>query len=147
MPGKGRDVTWYKMGDKNFPLTHNRVRQLYEDRDGYLWVATDGSISRYDEESRQFIPYSIVDSTRRYNTNWAYGLFEDKNGKLWVATCLGGIFVVDKHKLLHASTHPYVAEEPIPYTMVCRVCSSTRWFPTVKEMHWPCSVVPTVLRK
>lgn len=110
VPGKGRDVTWYKMGDKNFPLTHNRVRQLYEDRDGYLWVATDGSISRYDEESRQFIPYSIVDSTRRYNTNWAYGLFEDKNGKLWVATCLGGIFVVDKHKLLHASTHPYVAE-------------------------------------
>ena len=73
-------------------------------------MATDGSISRYDEESRQFIPYSIVDSTRRYNTNWAYGLFEDKNGKLWVATCLGGIFVVDKHKLLHASTHPYVAE-------------------------------------
>ena len=110
VPGKGRDVTWYKMGDKNFPLTHNRVRQLYEDRDGYLWVVTDGSISRYDEESRQFIPYSIVDSTRRYNTNWAYGLFEDKNGKLWVATCLGGIFVVDKHKLLHASTHPYVAE-------------------------------------
>ena len=47
--------------------------------DGYLWVATDGSISRYDlSESRQFIPYSIVDSTRRYNTNWAYGLFEDR---------------------------------------------------------------------
>ena len=109
--GKNKEVTWYKMGDKKYPLSHNRVRQLYEDRDGQLWVATDGSISRYDEDSRQFVSYSIVDSTRRYNANWAYTLFEDKEGKLWIATCLGGIFVVDKHKLIHSGIQPYVAEK------------------------------------
>lgn len=108
---KDRDVTWYKMGDRNFPLSHNRVRQLYEDCDGQLWVATDGSISRYDTDSRQFISYGIVDSTRCYNANWAYSLFEDKEGKLWIATCLGGIFVVDKHKLIHSNIQPYVAEK------------------------------------
>lgn len=108
---RSKDVTWYKMGDKRFPLSHNRVRQLYEDRDGQLWVATDGSISRYDRDSRQFVSYSIVDSTRRYNANWAYSLFEDKEGKLWVSTCLGGIFVVDKQKLIHSTTQPYVAEK------------------------------------
>ena len=108
---EARNVTWYKMGDRNFPLSHNRVRQLYEDHDGHLWVATDGSISRYDEDSRQFVPYSIVDSTHSYNANWAYGLFEDMEGKLWIATCLGGVFVVDKHKLMHSSTQPYVAEK------------------------------------
>lgn len=111
MTGKDKEVTWYKMGDKKFPLSHNRVRQLYEDRDGQLWAATDGSISRYDADSRQFVSYSIVDSTRRYNANWAYSLFEDKEGKLWVATCLGGIFVVDKHKLMHSGIQPYVAEK------------------------------------
>jgi len=106
-----RDVTWYKMGDKKHPFPHNRVRQLYEDRDGQLWAATDGSISRYDAGTGQFITYSIVDSTRRYNTNWAYSLFEDSDGQLWIATCLGGIFVVDKQKLIHSSGSPYVAEK------------------------------------
>ena len=87
-----QDVAWYKMGDRKYPLSHNRVRHLYEDREQQLWVATDGSISRYDPAKRQFIHYNIVDSTRRYNANWTYSLFEDRDGQLWIATCLGGIF-------------------------------------------------------
>ncbi len=104
-------VTWYKMGDSRFPLSHNRVRQLYEDRDGQLWTATDGSISRYDTDSHRFITYNIVDSTRCYNANWAYSLFEDEKRRLWIATCLGGVFVVDKQKLMQSAGKPYVAEK------------------------------------
>ena len=110
--GGDQDVAWYKMGDRKYPLSHNRVRQIYEDRDGLLWVATDGSISRYDPLRRQFIHYNIVDSTRRYNANWTYSLFEDRDGQLWIATCLGGIFVVDKQNLMHSTSgEPYVAEK------------------------------------
>lgn len=108
----GQDVAWYKMGNRKYPLSHNRVRHLYEDRDRQLWVATDGSISRYDASSRQFIHYSIVDSTRHYNANWAYNLFEDDDGQLWIATCLGGIFVVDKRGLMRSGGgQTYVAEQ------------------------------------
>ncbi|EKU87426.1 hybrid sensor histidine kinase/response regulator transcription factor [Bacteroides oleiciplenus] len=106
-----QDVAWYKMGDRKYPLSHNRVRHLYEDREQQLWVATDGSISRYDPTKRQFIHYNIVDSTRRYNANWAYGLFEDRDGQLWIATCLGGIFVVDKENLMRSSGGLYMAEK------------------------------------
>lgn len=106
-----QDMDWYKMGDRHHLLPHNRVRQLYEDRDGYLWAATDGSICRYDTGSHRFVTYNIVDSTRSYNSNWAYSLFEDEQGKLWVATCLGGIFVVDKQKLLRSTDRPYMAEK------------------------------------
>ena len=109
--GEEQDVAWYKMGDRKYPLSHNRVRHLYEDRERQLWVATDGSISRYDPKNRQFIHYSIVDSTRRYNANWAYHLFEDREGKLWIATCLGGIFVVDKQNLIRSSGGTYMAEK------------------------------------
>ena len=106
-----QDVAWYKMGDRKYPLSHNRVRHLYEDREQQLWVATDGSISRYDPAKRQFIHYNIVDSTRRYNANWTYSLFEDRDGQLWIATCLGGIFVVDKENLMRSSGGLYMAEK------------------------------------
>ena len=46
-----------------------------------------------------------------YNTNWTYYMFEDTAGQLWISTCLGGIFVVDKHKLMQSASGQYVAEQ------------------------------------
>lgn len=104
-------AVWYKMGDARHSLSHNRVRQLYEDGDGNLWVATDGGVNRYDAARRRFVTYNIVDSTHRYNANWVYGLAEDYEGHLWIATCLGGIFVVDKQQLLRGGRETYLAEQ------------------------------------
>ena len=69
--GNKHDAIWYRMGDKNHPLSHNRIRHIYEDREQQLWIATDGRI----------------------------------------ATCLGGIFVVDKHKLIQSAGKSYVADQ------------------------------------
>ncbi|HEY5592541.1 MAG TPA: two-component regulator propeller domain-containing protein [Paludibacter sp.] len=102
---------WYKMDDAHFPISHNRIRCIYEDKDQNLWVATDGSLNRYNYQTHQFIHYNIVDSTRTRNANWAYSLFEDKKGRLWIATCLGGIFVVDKEKLIKSTAGFYIAEQ------------------------------------
>lgn len=109
--GNKHDAIWYRMGDKDYPLSHNRIRHIYEDRERQLWIATDGSINRYDYNTRQFVHYNIVDNTGTYNTNWAYYLFEDADGKLWIATCLGGIFVVDKQKLMQSAGGTYVADQ------------------------------------
>jgi len=102
---------WYKLGDARYPISHNRIRCIYEDKSHQLWVATDGSINRYDYTTRQFVHYNIVDSTRTRNANWAYSLFEDNKGRLWIATCLGGIFVVDKAKLMNTKSGFYIAEQ------------------------------------
>src|SRR5690606_5444941 len=40
---------WYRMGDSRYPLSHNRIRDIYEDIDRHIWVATDGSVNRYNE--------------------------------------------------------------------------------------------------
>lgn len=103
-------AAWYKMGDKSYPLSHSRIRHIYEDQERQLWIATDGSINRYDYHTQQFIHYNIVDSTGTYNTNWAYHLFEDSRQQLWIATCLGGIFMVNKQKLMQSHNSSYVAE-------------------------------------
>jgi len=102
---------WYKMDDAHFPISHNRIRCIYEDKDQNLWVATDGSLNRYNYQTHQFIHYNIVDNTRTRNANWAYSLFEDQKGRLWIATCLGGIFVVDKAKLINSKGGFYAAEQ------------------------------------
>ena len=109
--GERHDAIWYRMGDKTYPLSHNRIRHIYEDKEQQLWIATDGSINRYDYATRQFIHYNIVDNTGTYNTNWTYYMFEDTAGQLWISTCLGGIFVVDKHKLMQSTSGQYVAEQ------------------------------------
>lgn len=105
-----QSASWYKMGDTRHNLPHNRIRDIYEDRNHELWIATDGSVNRYNYGTQQFIHYNIVDSTGRYNANWAYHLMEDKEGKLWIATCLGGIFVVDKEKMMKSHAEHYVAD-------------------------------------
>ena len=101
---------WYRMSDARFPISHNRIRHIYEDKDGNLWIASDGSIGRYNYREKQFIHYSLVDSTQTYNSNWAYYLFEDDQDRLWIATCLGGIFVVDKQKLMQSQGY-YMVEK------------------------------------
>lgn len=108
--GNWTNAVWYNTDDPKHPLTHGRIRHIYEDRDHNLWIATDGSVNRYDYAKQQFIPYNIVDKTGKLNTNWAYNLHEDSQGQLWIATCLGGIFVVDKQKLLEHKGGPYVAD-------------------------------------
>ncbi|MBB4038049.1 signal transduction histidine kinase/ligand-binding sensor domain-containing protein/DNA-binding response OmpR family regulator [Dysgonomonas hofstadii] len=100
---------WYRMGDPKYPISHNRIRHIYEDKKNNLWVATDGSINRYDYQKKQFIHYTVVDSTNTLNSNWAYYMFEDDKGQLWIATCLGGIFVVNRDRLLNSSGN-YIAE-------------------------------------
>ncbi len=102
--------TWYKMGEKVNGLPHNRIRHIFEDKDNQLWIATDGSINRFDRANKKFIAYNIVDSTGVFNSNWSYNLYEDPNGRLWIATCLGGIFVVDKHKLMNNPEQKYIAD-------------------------------------
>ena len=109
--GTKHDAIWYRMGDQTYPLSHNRIRHIYEDSEQQLWIATDGSIHRYNYTSKQFVHYNITDRTGNYNTNWAYHLFEDSTGHLWIATCLGGIFVVDKHQLMQSPDEPYKAEQ------------------------------------
>ncbi|WP_158568965.1 hybrid sensor histidine kinase/response regulator transcription factor [Chitinophaga silvisoli] len=99
-PG-GHEVVsaWYKMGDKALPISHNRIRDIFEDKNRNVWVATDGGINRYDRQTKAFVNYNIIDSSQARNANWAYSIQEDDQQRLWIATYLGGIFVVDREGL------------------------------------------------
>ncbi len=91
---------WFQSSKKDKWISHNRVRYIYEDRDGAIWVATDGSILRYNEQQERLEHYTITDMTGKYNANWAYGVDEDRFGNLWIPTYSGGLFIVNKKDLL-----------------------------------------------
>lgn len=108
LPGQ----VWYRMGDPHHPLSHNRIRDIYEDIDRQIWIATDGSVNRYNERTQGFDRFAIVNPERTANANWAYDIFEDRHRQLWIATYLGGIFVVDKQRLM-AAQGEYVADHQL----------------------------------
>ncbi|HEX7085939.1 MAG TPA: two-component regulator propeller domain-containing protein [Vicinamibacterales bacterium] len=67
-------------------LPHVRVNALYEDRRGYLWVATPEGLGRFD--GTQFRTYDTGDGLPHLLVN---DIVEDRQGQLWVATNGGGI--------------------------------------------------------
>jgi signal transduction histidine kinase/ligand-binding sensor domain-containing protein/DNA-binding response OmpR family regulator len=93
-------VKWFQANDTAHPLNHNRIRYIYEDRNRNIWIATDGSIARYDRDKNRFIYYTIQDISGKKNANWAYDIYEDKHGRFWVATYMGGLFILDKNELI-----------------------------------------------
>lgn len=101
---------WFRQGNTTHPLSHNRIRKVYEDPQGDIWVATDGGINLYRHAKDQMRNFVIYNKNKRHNARWAYDIFLDSRQRLWVAAYDGGIFVVSKQKLL-ASNGECVADE------------------------------------
>lgn len=99
-----QDVAWYKQNNQAYPLSHNRVRKIYEDHDGDVWICTDHGINLYDRSSRQMRNFIVYDRTGKYSTAWAYDILQDKKGRIWMGSYQGGVFVMDKAALLSGKT-------------------------------------------
>lgn len=97
----GKKVKWWNVSSG---LRHNHIRYIYEDLDGEVWIASDGSVACYNRQTDTFSYYTIVD--RKGNTaNWAYCLYEDDAKRLWIGTYMGGLYIIEKQELLSSNGH------------------------------------------
>lgn len=96
--GRNDAATWFR-ADGGHTLRNNHIREIYNDADGSLWIATDGGMARYNRAAARFDYFDLVHPSLSYGTRWCYDIFDDGRGRLWVASYLGGLFVVDKRKL------------------------------------------------
>ena len=96
--GENSVSSCYSTSSSRYHLRQNFVRDIFEDSDGNVWIATEGSIARYDRAADRLIYYDIVCGSR--TSTLAYRIIEDRQGRLWIATFWGGILVVDKAELL-----------------------------------------------
>jgi len=79
-------------------LVDDRVEDLWEDREGILWIATLGGISRF--EGSRFHNYTIADGLPN---NQVRCICEDRRGRLWFGTDAGAV-VYDRQVFQTART-------------------------------------------
>ncbi len=72
----------------NKELSSNLINQIYQDHIGFIWIATEDGLNRFD--GNKFVTYRR-DSSNPYSliTNNVYSLLEDKSGRFWVGTAFG----------------------------------------------------------
>lgn len=78
-------------------LPSNEVYETLQDDDGYLWIATDGGVSRFD--GYEFKNYTIEDGLPE---NVVVDLFKDVLGRIWFVTLSKGICYYED-----GAIHPY----------------------------------------
>jgi signal transduction histidine kinase/ligand-binding sensor domain-containing protein len=67
-------------------LVHNNVRFITEDRQGALWIGTEGGISRFKDG--KFTNYTTESGL---SNNYIREIYEDSDGALWIGTYGGGL--------------------------------------------------------
>ena len=77
-------TTWRT--DDGLPQTS--VMKILQTRDGYLWVATQNGIGRFD--GTRFTTFNRT-NTPGLQDNWISDLAEDRSGRLWIASSHGGL--------------------------------------------------------
>lgn len=66
-------------------LSHPNVMNFYEDKNGYIWVATyGGGLNRFDPKTEKFLRFTQENSD--LPNNGVYGCLPDENGNLWIST-------------------------------------------------------------
>src|SRR5689334_6932472 len=73
------------------------TNKVYETSDGFLWLATQNGLARFD--GKQFkMYYSFFADSNSLTGNMVNDLVEDKNHCLWVSSFTNGLSVYDLKK-------------------------------------------------
>lgn len=104
------ETTSYHTANPSHHLRHNKIRQIYEDFDHDIWITSSASIAKLNRNTQQFEYYKIA-NRQGETAKWAYAVYLDALGKLWVATYSGGLFVIDKQKLVASANRTYIDKE------------------------------------
>lgn len=71
-------------------LVSDKIRYLYTDPEGILWIGTDRGLSRFDSESGQFTNFRHdPNDPNSLSDNLIWAIYTDRQGVLWVGTNTG----------------------------------------------------------
>jgi len=85
-PAAEKFIHYHSDAGKTNSLSNNFVQSVYQDRNGYIWVATRNGLNRLDPATGVFRQYT---KTEGLPSNVIVGILEDRDGNLWLSTTNG----------------------------------------------------------
>ncbi len=73
-------------------LASNYIFDIMQDRGGFLWIATDRGVSRFDGQT-----FGNFTKSDGLSANHVYCIFQDGKGAIWFGTYEGGVVKYDHH--------------------------------------------------
>lgn len=126
----------FRYYDTEDGLSNNIVYDIYQDYEGFVWVATENGLNRFD--GYEFVKYfrNTKDSTS-LSSNIVRSIVEDKEGNLWVGTYNG-------LNLFHKDTQNFERFVELPSDKVNRLDlqqmimddNGRIWFSTLDTSGW-----------
>jgi signal transduction histidine kinase/ligand-binding sensor domain-containing protein/ActR/RegA family two-component response regulator len=105
-------------------LSGSAVLNVFEDRDGQLWVGTyDGGLNRYTDGV--FTPFGRAEGLE---PDLVFATLEDSKGSLWVGT-LGGLERIDGHQVKRYGAAEGIGEASV--RGIAETASGTIWVSTM----------------
>ena len=95
------------------------INDLFQDREGFLWLATREGLIRYDGNTFKYFRNQPGDSTSIYN-NHVLCLTEDPEGNIWAGLARGGVSCYDR-KSGRFRNYPFTEKLKIKTTPVVRI--------------------------
>src|SRR5882672_1251066 len=94
-------------------LPQNTVHSITQARDGYVWIATEEGLARFDG-----IRFTIFDkqNTSELKSNDVRVLLEDRRGALWIGTADGLI------RLLDSKFTAFTTRDGLPSNVIDALC-------------------------
>jgi streptogramin lyase len=77
-------------------LNNNNIANIYEDKSGIVWIATEKGVNKIDRNSYKFVHFQHVQNNdNSLNNNLVWSFLEEKNNNIWIGTD-EGIDLYDK---------------------------------------------------
>lgn len=114
----------HKVWQSEDGLPNNSVRAVTQSRDGYLWVATDNGLARFDGARFTDIERKTGDKRGR----WLFGLIQSRDESIWSSSINGGVTRFHGGKLTR-----YTTNDGLPSDLVLTIKEDSHgnvWFGT-----------------